>query len=101
MRLFNRLAAAILFAGIFPADAVTVRLFDDAYFAASISLSIARASYLLARRATYRMATPSDEMAQACSIQSGALDGTLEVQLNNKERTGLSCSSAQSATAYS
>ena len=79
MRLFNRLYAAILFAGIFPADAVTVRLIDDAYFTASISLSFARASHLLARRASYRMATPSEEMAQACSIRSGALDGALEV----------------------
>ena len=38
-------------------------------------------------------------MAQACSIQSGALDGALDVQFNHKERTRLSGSSAHSAAA--
>jgi hypothetical protein len=38
---------------------------------------------------------------QACSIQSGVLDGALEVQPNGRERTELSCSSGQSAAARS
>ena len=63
-------------------------------------LTFARASHLLARHIN-RMAKPSDRMAQARSIRSGALDGALDVQLNSRKLTGLSCSSAQSAAAWS
>jgi hypothetical protein len=96
------LDAAIVFAGIFPPDADTGRLFkhhfDHSYFA----FIILPLSPHICLRVLFARVISIGWRSHPIGwrlIQSGAFDGALDVQLYSRKLTGLSCSSAQSAAA--